>query len=749
MLRCTLVCLILSAATIGHADEAATLTLERIYGSDDFSTRTVNPKWLPTAATESASYTVLESVDGAGKSIVSYQADSGKRKVLVGAAELIPPGRAKPLSVDGYSWSADLGRVLIFTNSVRVWRRNTRGDYWVLHRGTGRLTQLGGDADAQSLMYAKFSPAGDSVAYVRDGNLFVEDLIDHTILQVTRRPNQRILNGMSDWVYEEEFGLRDGFQWSPDGKRIAYFRFDTSGVGDFTMINNTDTLYPTLKTFAYAKAGTRNSAVQVQIVELKSGETTTVVLPGDTRDNYVPRLQWLDSSGQLLVRQMNRLQNRETLYLVDVESQSKRVLMRETDDAWIDLQDSIVFTDNDESFFYLSDRDGWRHLYRYEGDGNGSTLVTKGDFDIVEFLGHYPPEEYTAGNTFFIASPHSASERFLYRHSAKEDQIVRVTPDNSSGVHAYDISPDGAYAIHRFSTTESPTQVEVVRLPDHTVVRTLETNEKVAMAFGKLKLSPARFFQIGIGDVALDAYRIDPPDMDATKRYPVLIHVYGEPAGSTVMNRWGGTRGLWHRMMAQKGYIVVSIDNRGTDVPRGRTFRKSVYRQVGTLGPNDQAAAIKQMLVENPQMDTERIGVWGWSGGGTSTLHGVFRFPDLYRTGVSVAPVANLNYYDTIYEERYMGLPTANVEGYRDGSPIRFADQLKADLLIIHGTADDNVHYQATELLINELVKHDKAFEMYVYPGRSHSISEGAGTRKHLMTAITRFLKRTLPAGPM
>ncbi|KAA5545146.1 S9 family peptidase [Roseiconus nitratireducens] len=745
----------------GVCEEPPSLNLDRIYNSSDFDERSVGSKWLPKLPDRGSSYSVLEPTEegGSGNGIVGYDAATGNRTILVAASELVPPGKTEALSVDGYQWSRDLSRVLIYTNSVRVWRQNTRGDYWLLDRGTGQLTKLGADGPPQSMMYAKFSPGGNRVAFVREGNLFVQDLVDHSIRQITTRTNERILNGASDWVYEEEFGLRDAFRWSPDGDRIAFWHFDTTGVQDFTIINNTDSLYPTVETFAYPKAGTRNSAVRIGIVELARSTIHWVDLPGDPRETYIPRIEWIDKTGALLIRQMNRLQNRESFYLVDVASGEKRLVHTETDPAWIDLQDQLYFDAGNQTFFYLSDRDGWRHVYRISvtdgGDPNtaprsvepSGAPLTRGDFDVIDLLGVVPNDSDGGESVYLIASPDSATDRFLYRANTANGKLQRVTPASAEGVHHYDLAPHGDFAIHRFSTANTPSTTEVVSLPDHQIVRVLEDNQKLAERLQALDLPPVEFFRIDIGPTSLDAWSISPKQLEPGKRYPLLVQVYGEPAGSTVVNRWGGTTSLWHRMMADNGYVVVSIDNRGSNVPRGRHFRKTVYRRLGTLGPDDQAAAVRQLLSERPNLDPQRIGTWGWSGGGTSSLHSIFRYPDLYRTAVAIAPVANLRYYDTIYEERYMGLPSDNVEGYRSGSPIHFVEQFQGNLLLIHGTADDNVHYQVTELLINELIARNKQFDLFIYPGRTHSIRERKNTRMHLMTLVTEYLLENLPAG--
>lgn len=722
------------------AKDESKLSIDRIYASEDFRVKSVNPKWLAAVPGQDAAYTLIEKAapDDQNKSIVRYDAATGERTVFVESAALVPPGKTEPLSVQHYDVSADQGRVLIFTNTVRVWRANTRGDYWVLDRGTGQLYQLGGDAPPSSLMYAKFSPNGNAVAYVRDGSLYLEDMLDRSVNTILQRRSERELFGMSDWAYEEEFQLRDAFHWSPDGSEIALWRFDTSNVQDFTMINNTDSLYPTVKKFDYPKAGTRNSDVRIGIYNLQRKTTRWIKLNAASNDYYIPRIQWIDDSGDLLIRQFNRLQNTELIHRIESGGTKDTLVFQDSDEAWLDLQDEVFLSHDKGGFLYLSDRSGWRGMYHVPFDATKERAVTSGDFDVVEILAT------SQKNVFFIASPTSPTERFLYRVDLSDLSTHRVTPGDSEGVHTYDISPSGEFAVHRYSTTEKPTVAELVSLPQHEVIRTLEDNQELSVALSKLNRTPVEFLQLELDDVTLDAMCMLPPDLDPTKKYPLLVYVYGEPAGSTVVNRFAGNTGLWHQMLAQDGYVVVSIDNRGTDVPRGREFRKSVYRKMGTVGPNDQAAAVKKLLQQRPYLDADRVGVWGWSGGGTSSLHGIFRFPDLYKTAVAVAPVANLRYYDTIYEERYMGLPSANVEGYRAGSAIHFVDQFKGDLLVVHGTADDNVHYQCTELLINEMIAKNKQFDMFIYPGRTHSIRERENTRRHLMNKITDFLKRTL-----
>ncbi|HCU86170.1 MAG TPA: S9 family peptidase, partial [Verrucomicrobiales bacterium] len=413
------------------------------------------------------------------------------------------------------------------------------------------------------------------------------------------------------------------------------------------------------------------------------------------------------------------------------------------DDAWIEVR--FGFTDwVDDRFTYVSEREGWRQLYLISRDGD-SQKVTGGKYDIVRML------KVDAANNcaYFIASPKNATERYLYRIGLDGKGLKQLSPAKQRGSHSYSISPDAKWAVHTFSNIQSPPVTQLIKLHTHETVRVFEDNKALRAKVKTLAQPKREFFKIDIGDgVEVDAYAVLPPNLDRTKKYPLFIYVYGEPAGQTTVNRWSGPGGMWHWMLAQQGYMVMSIDNRGTTAPRGNAWRKSIYRQVGILASKDQAAAVRQVLKDRPYLDAERVGVWGWSGGGSMTLNALFRYPDLYHAGISIAPVPDQRLYDTIYQERYMGLPKDNAEGYKNGSPITFAKNLKGKLLLIHGTADDNVHYQGMAKLVDSLVAHGKQFEMIAYPNRSHSIREGKGTTLHLRTAMTRFLNRHLPPGP-
>ena len=720
--------------------DLALLTLDRIYSSLDFSAATFSGRWQD----EGATYEKLEKSEltSGAQDIVQYDAATGARSVVVPASLLVPAGGTSPLAVDAYAWSKDRSLLLIYTNSKRVWRRNTRGDYWILDRGSHELRKLGGDAKPATLMFAAISPIGDKVAYVRTNDIYVEDLRSHEIKRLTQSDSPDVINGTFDWVYEEELSLRKGFRWNPDGTEIAYWQIDSHGVGAVTLINNTSGLYPKTTEIKYPKVGQQNSICRIAVVSANGGKPQWMAPPGDSRDHYVARMDWAGNSKELVLQQLNRRQNTNRVMLAVAETGRTKVILTERDAAWVDVHDEMFWTDDAQHFTWISQRDGWRHAYLAARSGAVTKLVTPGEFDVVALLHH---DEKTA-TTYFIASPDDPTQRYLYRakHGHKPQ---RLTPADQPGTHSYRISPNGKFAIHSYSSFDQPPVTGMVRVNDHKSLRVLVDNKKLKKTISKLRRQPTEFLRVDIGDgVELDGWCIKPPKLNTKRKYPLLVYVYGEPAGQTVLDRWGGSSYLWHLMLAQHGYVVMSFDNRGTPAPRGRKWRKSVYRKVGIVAPQDQAAAVRKILSERSYLDPDRVGVWGWSGGGSMTLNAMFKFPDLYKTGMSIAPVPNMRYYDTIYQERYMGLPGDNAEGYVQGSPINFAHQLKGNLLLIHGTGDDNCHYQTTELLINELIRHNRSFSMMAYPNRSHSIREGKNTTRHLRELMTSYLHSNLPA---
>ena len=732
---------LVSPAFADEEPDPALLTLDRIYAKREFESKRLSARWLD----EGDAYLTVERVDGGGQEIVRHDAATGAKQTLVSAADLSPSFDSAPIKIDDYAFSGDRARALIYTNSKRVWRQNTRGDYWVLDRSGHELTQLGGDAPSASLMFAKFSPDGNRVAYVRDSDIYVEDLTTHQATKLTSRESSEIINGTFDWVYEEELFLRDGFRWSADGRRIAYWQLDTSGVREVTLVDNLSGLYPKPQRIRYPKAGETNAACRVGVIDLSTNETRWMKIPGDARNHYIARMAWAESSDELVVQQLNRLQNTNRVMSIDVATGEAGTIHEETDEAWVDIHDEMNWLKKGKQFTWISEADGWRHVQLLDRSSGKLRTITRGDYDVIQML-HVDE----AGKwCYFLASPENATQCYLYRIRLDGTAAQRVTPTDQAGWHNYQISLGGRSAIHSWSGFDRVPITELVSLPNHQSIRTLIENKSLREKVAKLKLGGTEFFRVDIGEsIELDGWCIKPPDFDSTKRYPLLVHVYGEPAGQTVVDRWGGSGYLWHQMLAQQGYVVMCFDNRGTPAPRGRQWRKCVYRQVGILAPQDQAAAVSAVLKQRPYLDPDRVGIWGWSGGGSMSLNAIFKYPDLYKTAISIAPVPNQRFYDTIYQERYMGLPKDNVDGFLNGSPINFAHQLKGKLLLVHGTGDDNCHYQGTEALINELIRHNKPFTMMAYPSRAHGIGEGTNTTRHLRELMTSYLYEHLPRGP-
>jgi dipeptidyl-peptidase-4 len=748
----------LGAALLAQQDERARLLeqqIDRIYQANEYALPRFGPaRWLA----DGTAYTTVERSTGTeGSDIVRYDAATGARSVLISSAQLTPAGATRALAIGDYVWSDDATKLLIFTNTRKVWRQNTRGDYWVLSRSAeapnkqgsegGRretLKQIGAGAPEASLMFAKFSPDATRVGYVRGNNIYIERLDDGRVTQLTSDGSETIINGTSDWVYEEEFGVRDGFRWSPDGRSIAYWQFDSSGVGIFSLINNTDALYPVITKIPYPKAGTTNSAARIGVVSAEGGPTTWIKTEGDPRNTYLARIGWIDAN-TVAIQQLNRLQNRNDFLSADVKSGAVKRIFRDESKQWVDINEDVPWIDGGRTFLWQSEKNGWNQVYRVPREGGTGQVITKFDADVTDIAGF----DEKGGWMYFRASPDNAGQRYLYRSRLDGSGVPeRVTPADQPGTHRYDVSPNGRMAFHTYSKFDTPPVTNVIELPSHKPIRPLTDPSGVVAKVAPLVTPPVEFFRVEIGEgVMLDGYMLKPSTFDASRKYPFITHVYGEPAGQTVNDSWGGNQMLFHRALAETGYIVLSIDNRGTPAPRGTEWRKIVYGTVGDLSSKDQAAAVRALTAKYSFLDRDRVGVWGWSGGGTNTLNAMFRFPEVYKVGVSVAPVPDQRLYDTIYQERYMGLPQENVEGYKVGSAINFAEGLQGKLLVIHGTGDDNVHAQGTEKLVNRLIELGKPFDSMMYPNRSHSISEGQGTTPHVYKLIARYFLQHLPAG--
>jgi dipeptidyl-peptidase-4 len=665
-------------------------------------------------------------------------------KVLISSALLTPAGQNQPLPIKDFVLSADGTKALIYTNSKRVWRYETRGDYWLADLTANKLTQIGKDKPASSLMFAKLSPDASKVAYVSGHNLYVEDIAGGTSKALTTDGTARLINGTFDWVYEEEFDCRDGFKWSPDGTSIAYWQIDATKIKNFLMINNTDSIYPYTVPVEYPIVGEDPSSCKIGVVNVNTALTNWVKVPGDAVQNYIPRMDWVPNTKDLILQQLNREQNTSRVFVANTPSGSVTNIYTETDKAWIDAAPEWQWINNGKEFIWPSEKDGWRHFYRISKDGKKQTLITKGDYDVIK--SSLVDEK---DNTFyFIASPTNATQKYLFKTKLDgKGKLEQVTPSVLLGTHEYDISPNGIFANHSYQNANVSPISEWMKL-DTGNPFTMEGSLTNQLARIQQPKNKTEFFRIKTEDgVELDGWMKKPDNFDQTKKYPVVFYVYGEPGAQTVLDTYGVSHNfLYAGDMPKDGYIYISIENRGTPAPKGRGFRKSVYKSIGTLNIRDQAMAAKEILKWS-FVDKDRVAVWGWSGGGSSTLNLMFQYPEIYKTGIAIAAVGNQLTYDNIYQERYMGSPLKTKEAYIKGSPITYAKNLQGNLLYIHGTGDDNVHYQNAEMLINELIKNQKVFQLMSYPNRTHGIFEGAGTSQHLSKTYTKFLQTNCPPG--
>ena len=721
------------------------LTLEDIYQNKRYPTKGYRSvRWM----SDNRHYTTLErDPSGECPEIIRHDAVTGEREMLVASEQLVPANASEPIIIKDYLWSPDQSQLLLFTNTRRVWRYETRGDYWLLDTQTGSLKRLGGSLEPATLMFAKFSPDGTKVGYVSENNLYVEKTGSAEIIQLTTDGGSRFINGTFDWLYEEEFSCRDGFRWSEDGSHIIYWHSDTRGTGTFYMINNLDSIYSQPIPFPYPKVGTTNSAVKIGVVPSDGGVTRWFDIPGDPRNHYLVRMEVVPYSSEVLIQQLNRRQNTNRLWIGNIENMTLEHIFTERDDAFLDVHDQLHWLEGNRYFTWISERNGWRQLFRVSRDGQEISPITDPNYDVISL----ECIDSASGYGYFSASPGDPIRRYLYRTRLDgKGRAERVSPTGMPGHHHYQMTGNAAYALHTFENASTPLVISLIRIQDHANLRTMEDNRILRERYDSLGLNNKEFFRVDVGDILLDeedilldAWMIKPPGFDPSEKYPVIFHVYGEPASSTVQDRWSGGD-LWHQYLAGVGYVVISVDNRGTAVPRGRAWRKSIYRQIGILATKDQAAAVTKILGTYPYLDPDRVGVWGWSGGGSMTLNCMFRYPGIYTTGIAVAFVSHQKLYDTAYQERYMDLPGNNPEGYERGSPITHAARLEGDLLLIHGTADDNVHYQSFEWLVDELIKHGKQFDMMSYPMRTHSISERENTPLHLRQTMARFWKEHL-----
>ena len=705
----------------------AQLTVDRIFKQSEFRSAPLpSVHW----AKDGSSYIDLRADTVGGSDIVRIHLLGETPTVVAGAARLTDES-GRRLDVESVALSADEQRALLFHSSVRVWRANTKGTYHVLDLATGRLTPLSRQPGLQ--MFAKFSPDGGRVAFVRENDLFVTDLETGEERRLTTDGSETIINGTTDWVYEEELDLRDAFRWSPDGRRIAYWRFDQSAIPPFPMVNEMS-VYPVIEPLRYPKAGAPNSSVRVGILSLESGRTTWIDVGADT-GIYIARMEWVGSDS-VLVQRLPRKQNQLDLLMASASTGGTRLVLSERDSAYVSVDDLPMWLEGERQFLWASDRSGWRQIYLYDRGGRLVRRVTRDGMDVLSVIGVDRRRSWVYAR---VAGP-TALQRQIYRFSLDGKRAERVT--RTDGNHNAEIDPNARWLLDYHNTISSPTTVTLYELPAMSPRRVVVDNAALKGKLGALAVRPPEFFRVPTPDgVQLDAYRIVPASFDSTRKYPVLMYVYGGPASPTVYDGWGGNRYLWHQMLAQQGFVVVSVDNRGA-AWRGRDFRKITQYRLGTYESRDQIDAAK-WLATLPWVDGERIGIWGWSYGGYLSSLTAVKGSDLFQAAIAVAPVTDWRLYDTIYTERFMWTPQGNEAGYRDSAPLNHVAGLTARLLLVHGLSDDNVHPQHTIQMTDALQRAGKPYYLLVYPNKTHSIS-GGDTQAHLFGSMTRFLMENL-----
>ncbi|WP_448517834.1 S9 family peptidase [Rhodoflexus sp.] len=708
-----------------HASAQKKLSVDDIYRNASLRARSVdNVNWMK----DGRYYTARKDND-----IIRYDVTTGQ------PVETILAGNSLNISYDNYEFSADERKLLLTTDFEPIYRRSYKAEFYVYDLAAKSLAQL---STGGKQSYATFSPDGSKVAFTRNNNLFFKDLASgkETAVTTTGKFNE-LIHGSADWVYEEEFSMAKAFEWSPDGSKIAFISFNESNVPEFNMqMWLTNALYPTDYRFKYPKAGESNSIVSVSVYDLASGATTAVNI-GEETDIYVPRIQWTSIPNTLAVLRMNRLQNKMELLYADVTTGATRVILEENSKTYLEAEnfDMMVYLKNGKQFIWASEQSGYKHLYLYNNDGKLVRPLTQGDWEVDKFLGI--DETAKVPVIYYTSTEVSPLERHFYRIGLDGKNKQRLTA--SAGSNRINLSHDFKYYFCYNTSNQVAPNVKLYQVNGNKLVKVLEENTELQKAAADFRLSQKEFFTFKTADgTVLNGYFIKPPDFDATKRYPVLMHVYGGPGSQQVLNTYAnGTNDLWHNMLAQNGYLVACVDNRGTGA-RGEAFKKITYANLGKYEVADQIEAAKY-LGSLPYVDKERIGIWGWSYGGYMSSLCLLLGNDVFKAAIAVAPVTNWRFYDTIYTERFLQRPQDNPSGYDDYSPVTHANKLKGKLLLVHGTGDDNVHFQNAVALQNALIAANKQFDSFYYPDRNHGIYGGI-TRIHLYQMMTDFVLKNL-----
>jgi dipeptidyl-peptidase-4 len=697
------------------------ITLEDIWKYYKFYPKTVSGF---RSMNDGENYTILNK-----GSIEKYAYKNGKlQSTIINAGELMDNTNNTPLMFSDYEFNNDETKLLLVTNAKPIYRHSFSADYWVYDLKSKSLTKLSNNGDQR---LATFSPNGDKVAFMRDNNLFIKDLSNNNEIQITNDGKlNHIINGAPDWVYEEEFSFTRAFEWSDNGQQLAYIKFDESKVKEYELQYYGD-LYPGIVKYKYPKAGEDNSIVNVFVYNLENKKTTKMDI-GSNTDIYIPRIKWTHDNNILSIQRLNRLQNHWEILLANAGSGTTKVLYSEKNKYYIDITDNLIFTKDNKSFIFNSEKDGYNHIYQYDMNGKQMLQINKGKYDVTEFLGYDDAHK----RLYFQAAYSSPINREIFAVSLKNLELINLS--TKTGTNDAVFSSNFKYFLNTNTTANTPHYVTMCNNKGKELY-VIQDNKQLIKTTQKYNFSKEEFFKFTTEDnVELNGYMIKPKDFDPNKKYPVLMYVYGGPGSQTVLNSWGWFNYAWFQMLAQKGYIVVSVDNRGTGA-RGQEFKKMTYLQLGKYETQDQINATKY-LASIPYIDGKRIGIFGWSYGGYMSSLCMTKGADNFKTGIAVAPVTNWKYYDNIYTERYMRTPQTNNDGYEDNSPINHTKLLKGKFLLVHGIADDNVHVQNSMDLITALVKNNKQFEMQFYPNSDHGIHAGRNTRLHLYIKMTDFI---------
>lgn len=634
-------------------------------------------------------------------------------------------------SIDSYSFDKAEKKILIASNSAQIFRHSFTADYFVYDISSKKLERF----TNKQIQEPTFSADGTKIAYAFENNLYVYDALSGSHLQITNDGKKNaIINGITDWVYEEEFAFVRAYDWNANGTKIAYIRFDESEVPEFSMDLYNQGLYPTQEVFKYPKAGEKNAVVSLYIYDLVSGKSQKINL-GDYTDFYIPRIKWTNDSNVLSVQVMNRHQNNLDLHFVEANSGKTTVVLNEKDKAYVDITDNLTFL-KDNSFIWTSEKDGFNHIYHYDKNGKLKKQITSGNWEVTNYYGF---NEKT-GIIYYQSVENGSINRDIY--SIKIDGKGKTRLSSKTGTNEATFSPNFDYYINSFSSATQAPSFTLNESKAGKEVKKILSNEAAEQKLANYGVAPKEFFTLKTEKGhELNAWIIKPADFDASKKYPVFMTQYSGPGSQEVHNSWNSYNDYWYYMLAQKGYIIVCVDGRGTGF-KGADFKKVTYKELGKFEVEDQIDAAKVIGKYN-YVDASRIGIWGWSYGGFMSSNCILKGNDVFKTAIAVAPVTSWRYYDSIYTERYMQTPQENASGYDDNSPINHVKKLKGNYLLVHGTADDNVHVQNTMKMVEALVQANKQFDWAIYPDKNHGIYGGA-TRLQLFTKMTNFLLEKL-----